>query len=551
MRILDRIAIFAFFSLILLSLSFSSILWTLPLGITAQKASPLSTAPLVYDDNLFVLTSQSGYVYAVSPTSGKSLWSRPVGSYPKNPVKLSDMIIVASSNGTIVAFKRDGAVRWNSTLPNTYIYGITSANDLIYATTSKGVLTFDKAGNSAIFYNLSEVTYTPPAATANYVVFGYDDKLVGLNSQGTKLWTADVPGGLWVSAPVIDGSMVFVGSLDKSLYAFDVMDGFYRWKFETSGWIMSTPYVIDSAVYFGSNDGNLYSVKETNGELRWKVKTREAVQSTPVSISSGGTKMIYFGSNDNNLYAVNDATGEVVWKTPAKDWAGSPALSGKAIIFPSHDGRVYAVSSERACTFDSPSPDSTVGYREFVLQGKVFSEYGDAKVFFRVNGGDWSEVQNLNGTWFTYVDPKPYDFGILEIECKISDALGEETSPFTSLSVTRTSNVPLEEFTIQFPLSVEEGKEFSIVALDKSGNPVPNFNVDFQGVTYSGNGSVQVKALKGGSAQRLKITKEGFYEKSNITIDVSTSTNWVLLAMIGAIIVLGSGAAYYKFVMKK
>ena len=79
---------------------------------------------------------------------------------------------------------------------------------------------------------------------------------------GVALWEFET--GDWVnSSPAIgsDGT-VYVGSLDKKLYALDGKSGVKLWEFKTGHWVFSSPAIgPDGTVYIGSYDKKLYAIK--------------------------------------------------------------------------------------------------------------------------------------------------------------------------------------------------------------------------------------------------------------------------------------------------
>jgi hypothetical protein len=66
------------------------------------------------------------------------------------------------------------------------------------------------------------------------------------------------------SSPTLssDGSVVYVGSDDYSLYAINTNDGSKRWAFQTEGDVRTSPTLSSdgSVVYVGSNDNSLYAI---------------------------------------------------------------------------------------------------------------------------------------------------------------------------------------------------------------------------------------------------------------------------------------------------
>lgn len=217
-----------------------------------------------------------------------------------------------------------------------------------------------------------------------------------------------VPGLLWkmktngpiVATPVINDQTVFVGSLDSTLYAFDLQTGKWKWSLPTAGpirssvcllndrlyllstdgilyrmdqdsgridgvfqtatgfpgdhqvdhhdYYTSTPVIVDSTIYFGAAD-RIYAVSITNGYIRWTFKTDGPVHTTP-AVSFG---WVYAGSFDGHLYAINARTGNLAWKFkttgrysyPKGEVTGHPVAVGGVILFGARDNNLYAVNS--------------------------------------------------------------------------------------------------------------------------------------------------------------------------------------------------------------
>ena len=85
------------------------------------------------------------------------------------------------------------------------------------------------------------------------------------------------------------------------------------WEFETGADVYSSPAIgSDGTVYVGSMDKKLYAINGKTGVKLWDFKTGNRVSSSP-AIGSGGT--VYVGSRDKKLYAI---------KTDSKGLAKSP-----------------------------------------------------------------------------------------------------------------------------------------------------------------------------------------------------------------------------------
>jgi len=83
-----------------------------------------------------------------------------------------------------------------------------------------------------------------------------------------------------------------------------------KWAFATSGGVSSSPTLSadGSVVYVGSNDKSLYAVNTADGSKKWAFATGSVVRSSPTLSADG--RVVYVGSDDNSLYAVNTRTFE-------------------------------------------------------------------------------------------------------------------------------------------------------------------------------------------------------------------------------------------------
>lgn len=141
-----------------------------------------------------------------------------------------------------------------------------------------------------------------------------------------------------ISSPVAVGGVVYVGSLDKNLYAINTNDGKEKWRFATGGAIYSSPTVYSNMVYFGSLDGNLYALNIADGSVAWKVKgtTSKDAWSTgveknqpDVACSPAVSYGLVFCSVNGRIRGYNFKTGELVWNSPKAlrpNFLGSPLI---------------------------------------------------------------------------------------------------------------------------------------------------------------------------------------------------------------------------------
>lgn len=144
-------------------------------------------------------------------------------------------------------------------------------------------------------------------------------------------WYADL--GTVVSSPAVVGGVVYVGSVDHKLYAFDAAGAINcggtpktcepLWTALTEGDVFSTPAVAGGVVYVGSDDGILFAfdaagltncsgTPTTCGPL-WTTPTGAAIQTSPAIVNG----VVYVGSNGAVCGGVSGVRSEPPVTQPA------------------------------------------------------------------------------------------------------------------------------------------------------------------------------------------------------------------------------------------
>jgi outer membrane protein assembly factor BamB len=219
-------------------------------------------------------------------------------------------------------------------------------------------------------------------AVANGVIYvgSGDDKLYAFDAAGvtgcsgtpatcTPLWTATTSGVIITSSPTVANGVVYVGSNDGKLYAFDAAgvtgcSGSPKtciplWTATTGGGINSSPGVVNGVVYVGSNDGKLYAfdaagVTGCSGTPKtctplWTTAPNGSIYSAPAVVNG----VAYVGSNAANGLTAFDAAGVTgcsgTPKTCSPLWTGTtggietaPAVANGVVYVTSVDHKLYA-----------------------------------------------------------------------------------------------------------------------------------------------------------------------------------------------------------------
>jgi outer membrane protein assembly factor BamB len=251
---------------------------------------------------------------------------------PPNNVKLW--------NYSFGGFKYLNATEFTYIMDNSTYASPAVVNGVVYEGSLGNNMTAFYANNGTVIWSVftdGDIHASPAVdSSRNRVYFtSYDHNLYALNTvNGGTSWTSDI-GAPGHSSPAILGNVVYEGSDNGIVYAFNADSGNEIWSNETNSTpvaggvaIHSSPAVVNGMVYIGNDDGNLYALNATDGITgNWYYTTGGPVKSSPAVV--GG--VVYFGSNDGKLYAIDAISGTDVTSFPYIGAVGSAIESSPAV----------------------------------------------------------------------------------------------------------------------------------------------------------------------------------------------------------------------------
>ena len=295
-------------------------------------------------EELLYVPSYDNNVYALEMETGKLVWKYPTeGSIATTPWVGEDVVVFGSTDYVVYAVGvRSGRLAW--TIPTKgKIYSspfgdfghifIGSDDHHLYAIHLGG-------GRSSWTYQADGALRTRPLLHESMILFACQMGIVyalGLNRE--VKWRFRARRG-FLSSPVTDKGLVFIGSLDWNFYALDIRSGWAAWRYRTGGPIVSTPAVWEGLVFFGSVDGYIYALDADAGRLVWRYQVQGQVTASPTV--HGGS--VYIGSVDGMLYCLDARTGDLRWQYGADGpITAAPVVVGGVVYCGSLDHYVYAI----------------------------------------------------------------------------------------------------------------------------------------------------------------------------------------------------------------
>jgi outer membrane protein assembly factor BamB len=221
--------------------------------------------------------------------------------------------------------------------------------------------------------------------SADHIVYAFDPV------HGTTRWQHEL-GELIDSGGCIgaDGS-VYIPAAD-GLYRFNP-DGTVRWHLDVLArnerFTPSTIYWFEGNVvmgpngwlYIGCDDFHIYAIDPENGEVQWAVRTGCCVWTAGVF---GPDDTVYFASFDCHLYAMDLHTGRIKWTKNLSNFVvSSPAVGQDGTLYVgSFDGKIYAINGKTGDTLWSIQTDAPVYASPALAEnGMLYIGSSDGKIY--------------------------------------------------------------------------------------------------------------------------------------------------------------------------
>lgn len=236
------------------------------------------SSPTIVNSVVYV-GATDGSLYALNASTGAQIWAANTGSpLYCSPAVVNGVVYVGGSGYPMMVSAYNastGALLWNAnTGDDGSVRGAPSvAGGIVYFGSTDysdaDLLAYEAATGSLVWSaRLGRVIDSTPAV-ANGVAYvetdgqytHTDNDVIAMNAAtGAVIWSAKVPtangGGVIMSAPAVANGVVYVGSGNGVMYAFDAASGAQLWNSGTLGeFIFASPVVSNGMVYVetGSN----------------------------------------------------------------------------------------------------------------------------------------------------------------------------------------------------------------------------------------------------------------------------------------------------------
>jgi outer membrane protein assembly factor BamB len=305
-------------------------------GITFDPSS--NRVFVAYNTGVFAVDANSGtqvWRYPAEPDQNKTFFASPA-------LTVDGKLIVGGYDNILRALDAgSGNEVWTfAGASNRYIGSAAVVNEMIFAPNADERLYALDLDGQPIWerpFAAGQALWAKPAIKENNGVLyltSLDKSVYAAEAEtGNQLWKKTLP-GVSVGTPILDeGGNLYLGTFANQVIVLEPTQGNELWKVETNGWVWSSPIIVGDTLYFGDLEGFFYAVNRTTGNIEWQIQPDGHVIGAPLFLED----QIFFGTESGTIYAV-DLRGNIMWnRTAGGSIYSQPVSNGELVIVALHE----------------------------------------------------------------------------------------------------------------------------------------------------------------------------------------------------------------------
>jgi len=313
-----------------------------------------STWPGLAASDTTAYLADGSLVYAVNLNDGKELWHYPGSRNAKllfytTPVITSDGLVIVGSSGStyqLIALN-PGDINPETKAPaEAWIFSGASDHwvaaplileNRLFAPNADGNLYVLDLGDGQSNKQALQVVplagrlWAQPVTDGKLIfVSSLDHSIFAIDKDTYEIvWHEDVAGAI-PGAPVLgtDGYL-YVGSFASQLERFNPATGTHQSVSKTDGWVWGTPSLVDDNLYFADLDGKYYSFNIPEGKLNWTpVQPDGPITASPLVLND----QILLATESGSIYELNQNGNSKLWSQPGGKIYTTPVFAGDLIL---------------------------------------------------------------------------------------------------------------------------------------------------------------------------------------------------------------------------
>lgn len=265
--------------------------------------SPIVTQP-VSDGKTIYLATADERIIALSPDTGKDLWTRKVDGvlyFGSRPAVDGAGLYVATAKGMLYRFDRGGAEEWSIALPAASYSTPVADNRLLFVPLLDGRIHVIDTGLRLAVMRIDSgriVGSSVIVRDGRLYYANFDGVVTCHNIERDEMeWRHGVRGSI-VADPVVDGEYLYVVSSGGDVVKLSLR-GNVEWSVNLGGAVERSPIVMGQYLYVLSR--RVFYVFDTaRGTVQWSI-VMPTVSATNIVVSG---RTVYFGTEGNGIYRI-------------------------------------------------------------------------------------------------------------------------------------------------------------------------------------------------------------------------------------------------------
>ena len=299
-------------------------LWQVSTGTSTSNAKIR-----LFANSTAVYTASGSTLTAWNKTSGKAIWSRPVGEKISGGVNGDDAIVfVGTRMGNALALDaKSGEIKWIAPL-GTEILAVssTSLGRVVFRTIDGKLHGLNSSDGEAVWQRqqrtpqLSFYGASVPVIVDKGVIAGFDNGKIAayVLETGKPIWevTLSVPKGSSELDQIVDidgrlkplGTALFATNNNGRMAGIDMRNGNVGWAKVFSS--VTGADANEKGVYSNDANGHVWKIEPLTGQSVWSQDALENRQPTTPILTSNGLHVVT-GDKQGNLHWINTQTGKI------------------------------------------------------------------------------------------------------------------------------------------------------------------------------------------------------------------------------------------------
>jgi outer membrane protein assembly factor BamB len=247
-----------------------------------------------------------------------------------------DVLTFLGSGSTLSVLEANtGKVRWSRQIdrPTTRFVDPVRRDNILYAASDTDLWEIDlKNGNTIDRDSLGTLANTPPLLIDNLAIFGtLSGELFAFQMENDfKLWSYRLDGP--INQPAIDLGEGMIGAISENgeIRTLDATNAFTGMTTRIAGGSDTTLLTDYFGIYVASLDQSLYAFDIADGFRFWRVRS-----SAPITVQHTLHEgMVYASTRDQGLMAIDASSGDIVWNNPEiSGWVTTVVDDAELIVF--------------------------------------------------------------------------------------------------------------------------------------------------------------------------------------------------------------------------